>query len=333
MLQLDNASAYPKAAATFGREDIGRAAAAGQKVQIRLPRHVSADTDISKGRLVMYAPRPGLSFGGYDLKYLTDSEIRVTESPSLFCGLMLSGPVSQLDISGLGETEIRPGRPVIAHFAEATECVGFHKAGARSAGVGVRLTSDFFESGSWPTADKALRPLRALMEGRTGIRTNLGSSRLRAIADAALNGPYEGSLQALYIEGLVLAFLAELCRLDHEETAQNTHGVKQHEYRRVRKVADLLEASLEAPPSLSVLARDVGINATTLGRHFHAVYGETIFEFVRSRRLEMARSMLRDGSVPVAQVGYRVGFSSAAAFSTAYRRRYGYPPSQEVMAG
>lgn len=44
----------------------------------------------------------------------------------------------------------------------------------------------------------------------------------------------------------------------------------------------------------------------------------------------MARVLLQDDGVSVAAAGYRVGFSSPAAFTAAYRRSFGHPPGQET---
>ncbi|MBB6011772.1 AraC-like DNA-binding protein [Aquamicrobium lusatiense] len=308
------------------------AGGAGQSVQVGLPRHIHTETELSQGRILVHTPRPGFYFGAYDLEYLQDNRLSVKETPSLFCGLMLSGAPSRLDISGHGSVEVRPGTPLIINFAEDAVCEGFCKAGTHCCGIGIRLTRDFFDSEFSPTAATALRSLRSFMEGGTAVRMIGGSTRLNAIADQTLSGPCEQTLQALYLEGLAFAFLAELSRLEAAETQAASTELKPHEYRRVRRVADFLDANLERSISLASLSRLAGVNATTLGRQFQTIHGETIFNYVRARRLERARSLLRNGEMPVSQVGYSVGFTSAAAFATAYRRKFGHPPSREVLS-
>jgi AraC-like DNA-binding protein len=68
----------------------------------------------------------------------------------------------------------------------------------------------------------------------------------------------------------------------------------------------------------------------TLRRLFKAVFGVPIIEYVRSRNLDAARLMLREGRFQVAEVGYRVGYSDPANFTNAYRRRFGRPPTQDI---
>jgi transcriptional regulator GlxA family with amidase domain len=43
-------------------------------------------------------------------------------------------------------------------------------------------------------------------------------------------------------------------------------------------------------------------------------------------RLETAAGLLQDGALSLAEVAQRVGYSSEAAFSKAFRRRFGTPP-------
>lgn len=75
------------------------------------------------------------------------------------------------------------------------------------------------------------------------------------------------------------------------------------------------------------LARRLGANVTTLQANFKAAFGTTIFGYVRNRRLEMARVLLLDHGLGVAEAGYRVGFTNASAFTAAYRRHFGHSPS------
>lgn len=278
------------------------------------------------------APSSGLLLGAYELEYLQDAEIVVAERDCLFCGLVVSGEAGALEIEGYGRIKIESSVPFVFCFPSPAVCRSFHKAGSRYASLGIRLTREFFDQNAARGFGEALQPLRAMLEGSIQARRLPSSALLRFIADAALRAPDEDGLQAVYLEGLGLAFLSELCRLAREEDLAESFGLAPAEYARVKRAAEHLEENLQDPPRLSALARRIGVNATTLGRHFQIVHGETIFEYMRNRRLEAARSLLRAGSAGVAQIGYQVGFTNAAAFSTAYRRRYGYPPSQEAAS-
>lgn len=99
-----------------------------------------------------------------------------------------------------------------------------------------------------------------------------------------------------------------------------------HEHQRMRALHAFLQTDGAMDMSLEALARQAGTNANTLQRHFRAVYGTTVFDFVREHRLQRARRALEQDGLTVGQAALLAGYSSAANFATAYRRRFGMPP-------
>lgn len=78
--------------------------------------------------------------------------------------------------------------------------------------------------------------------------------------------------------------------------------------------------------SMDDLAKQVGMNANSLQRQFRAVYGTTIFDHMRESRLQRARQALEGEGVTVGQAAMIAGYTSAANFAIAYRRRFGLSP-------
>ena len=67
-------------------------------------------------------------------------------------------------------------------------------------------------------------------------------------------------------------------------------------------------------------------SALMLQRQFRAVFGTTVFDYLRECRLLRARRALEHDGVTVGQAAMVAGYTSAANFATAYRRRFGMPP-------
>lgn len=304
----------------------------GQRVEVQPIRRIALDTPLSRGRIIAHDPWPGLYFGGYDVEYLQDNEITVEEPPALFCGFLLSGKAAVARLGDHARVTVRVGEPLILGFRETVRCASLHRAGEHCAGIGLRIESAFFQSDAPPALKATLEPFRRRLIDPDPVEVLPASPRLIALADAALNSDLKGPTQALFLEGLLLSFLAELCHLleraDHEPARA---GLSPREWRRVMLVADHLRASLDETPSLAQLSRMAGINPTTLGRQFQAVHGESIFAWFRNQRLDHARALLRVGDGSVTDICFRVGFTNPAAFATAYRRRYGHPPSLEAV--
>ncbi|WP_050465942.1 response regulator transcription factor [Herbaspirillum autotrophicum] len=90
----------------------------------------------------------------------------------------------------------------------------------------------------------------------------------------------------------------------------------------------LLLAQLDETLSLTELALAVGTNARRLNTAFKHCAGVTVFDFLREERMKEARRMLSETSLEVGTIARELGYGSAANFSTAFRERFGMPPSQ-----
>ena len=88
-----------------------------------------------------------------------------------------------------------------------------------------------------------------------------------------------------------------------------------------------VEANLFSDLSLSTIARQAFASSSTLLRHFRRDTGTSPHAYVKTRRLEEARRLLEAGAHPVGDVGLLVGYESFAAFTTAFTKQFGRPPS------
>lgn len=98
--------------------------------------------------------------------------------------------------------------------------------------------------------------------------------------------------------------------------------------RLVRQARSILDTQLATPPPLGALARHVGMNPTKLCALFRQCFGESMYEFVRRRRLEVAHELLTRSDMQIQQVASAVGYRHHSTFSTAFTRHFGVAPKQ-----
>lgn len=81
----------------------------------------------------------------------------------------------------------------------------------------------------------------------------------------------------------------------------------------------------------SITVRDVAAVVHLSERHaerlFHAQTGEPLMTALRRLRLERAARLLLESTAPVSEIARRCGYPEVRPFSTAFRRRYGQPPT------
>ncbi len=102
----------------------------------------------------------------------------------------------------------------------------------------------------------------------------------------------------------------------------------QEDYRqRLDRVRAYLESHLSAPVDLAALARVACLSPYHFHRVFRSVLGETVGDYVRRIRLERAAYLLRRSGREVTDVALAVGYESPAAFTRAFEKAFGAPPS------
>lgn len=98
------------------------------------------------------------------------------------------------------------------------------------------------------------------------------------------------------------------------------------------RVLGAMERNLETPLSRDTLARQAGISLRQLERLFHVHVGHGIHQHYRWLRLERARQLLRETTLPVFDVALATGFASPSQFARAYRNAFGEPPSRTRLS-
>ncbi|GAT62923.1 AraC-type DNA-binding protein [Paludibacter jiangxiensis] len=85
---------------------------------------------------------------------------------------------------------------------------------------------------------------------------------------------------------------------------------------------------LTMPPTIDELAKIAGINSFKLKNGFKELFGDTIYSYLNSFRLEKAVNMIALGEKNMTQIAFELGFSSLQHFSTAFKKAYGCSPKK-----
>lgn len=90
---------------------------------------------------------------------------------------------------------------------------------------------------------------------------------------------------------------------------------------------ELIESEHASELTLGAVARRIGGSRRQLQRVFAEVGGTTFRSLLTAARMHAARELLTGTELPVAEVGRRVGYPRADAFSDAVQRHFGRPPT------
>ena len=95
----------------------------------------------------------------------------------------------------------------------------------------------------------------------------------------------------------------------------------------VGRTLALVHGRPSEPWTVERLGRLVGLSRSALAERFSDVMGEPIFAFLTRWRLQLAAEALLATSRSIGAVAREAGYESAGAFSAAFKRTFGKPPS------
>ena len=138
----------------------------------------------------------------------------------------------------------------------------------------------------------------------------------------------QGRLRKMLLEGKVLELIAlslsqltepnAFCRYSFEDFSQPPGFV--HDAR------DILINNMQTPYSLSELSKKVGVNKKKLCCCFRQAYGTSVFDYLRTIRLEKSKELLESSGKTVTEVALKVGYAQQSNFTKEFTKYFGVSP-------
>ena len=95
---------------------------------------------------------------------------------------------------------------------------------------------------------------------------------------------------------------------------------------RVERTIAAMQAQLNHRLTIAELAREAGLSVAHLTRLFRVDTGTTPAAFLRGLRMQRARLLVEQTSLPLAEVMAQVGVSDRSHFARNFRRSHGFSP-------
>ena len=89
-----------------------------------------------------------------------------------------------------------------------------------------------------------------------------------------------------------------------------------------------IESHLSERLTLKNLSSQARVSRSLFAREFTSILGVPPHQFILSRRIERAKSLLRQGALSVTEIAYETGFSNQSHFSTAFKAITGTTPTK-----
>jgi AraC-like DNA-binding protein len=200
--------------------------------------------------------------------------------------------------------------------------------------VGICLSPELFETLSGHSFNQMPGCFKAIMENKKKQNAYHHNSSFKNefafLLKEILYCPYKGWMKRIFLEGKTLELFAmamfHLFSSDEKRKAQKQIRSASGEMEKMYEVKKTIEDNFRNPPGLAALSRQVGISHPKLNFCFKAIYGKTVFEYLREIRLKNARLLLDEGKMSITEISYETGFSNPSHFSRSFKSCYGYNP-------
>ena len=152
---------------------------------------------------------------------------------------------------------------------------------------------------------------------------------IHQVIDQIIHHHYRGDLQHLFLLSKSIELLvccAESCERATRTSTQTQFLKSTTDKEKILAARDFVNTRIDSPPSLSEIARAIGLNEYKLKRGFKETFQTTVFGYLTGQRLNLARRYLLDTQKTAAEIAFELGYSTPQHFNNAFKKHFGHTP-------
>ncbi|WP_289139410.1 AraC family transcriptional regulator [uncultured Brevibacillus sp.] len=299
----------------------------GHVQQNNWEQRLTIPSHIGKGSVTRTRIRPGMEIMMTDITFEQDMKLHIQESCQLFeLSYCVSGDIYCEWNGKNSHTRSQTGNVT---FLEDVKVYEEKKAGVRNQLLEIRLTPDelLHYAGDLTEKQKMETWLR---QYRGNIDCYPETPAIQRCVSEMIHCSHLGTMKRLYMESKALELIALFGESDGYGSVGGSMMLCREDITKLQQTHELVQNHFEQPLSIRELAKRVGMNEFKLKKGFRELFGMTIFELVRQKRMEKALWYMEVTRLNVAETAVSVGYSNASNFTTAFRKYYGCNPSEYV---
>jgi AraC family transcriptional regulator len=158
-------------------------------------------------------------------------------------------------------------------------------------------------------------------------------AQLLALRTQLLDPPVPESAREFWYHGKVIEVFSHALFCSGQPSELFCEQQRRLNRERCERALFLIERDMQNPPSLEMLAGEVGCSPFHLSRVFSEITGQTIPAALRNLRIGRAASLLHASRKSITEIAFEVGYSSIGAFNKAFVERFGVAPGEYRKTG
>lgn len=138
-----------------------------------------------------------------------------------------------------------------------------------------------------------------------------------------------GILKRIFLEAKILELL--MLQVEHAGQPENNHNrnfLRSSEIEALYEAKNILERSLDNPPTIRNLSKMIGMNEFNLKKGFKDTFNTTVYGYVNQLKMRQAKQLLLDGDKTINEVSILTGYKNPQHFTVAFKKYFGGLPSK-----
>lgn len=128
----------------------------------------------------------------------------------------------------------------------------------------------------------------------------------------------------LKAEELIYLFFVELLKRENIDN----YPVNATDIKLMYLIRDKIISTISVPPNLKELAQLANMSESKMSRLFKQIFGNSIYNYYQSVRMNEAARLLKEHKLSVSEVGYLMGFANLSHFSRVFEEHIGIKPKK-----
>lgn len=136
------------------------------------------------------------------------------------------------------------------------------------------------------------------------------------------------SVKKEYLQVKIIELLILLKSIDLSKINRFQQYFYKSQVEKIKEIKDLITGNLEKHYTIAELANMYDLSLSALKKCFKGVYGEAIYSYLSSYKMNVAASLLLKTEESVTMIAGKVGYTNVSKFSEVFKKTYGKNPTE-----
>ena len=109
--------------------------------------------------------------------------------------------------------------------------------------------------------------------------------------------------------------------------AEKTRNCTESQAELAKQASSYVLERMDKRITIKEIADQMHVSQTQLKNSFRNYYGNSVYKYIRSRKMEQAAALLAEGHLSVMEIAGMFGYENCSKFAAAFRGEYGMSPS------